>query len=63
MTTLESRVWQDHEDENIYHQDTTRFTEGLTVTIVCPFCGTPIHRISKHCNECGTKLNWILEMN
>ena len=39
MTTLESRVWQDHQDEkdSIYRQDTTRFTEGLTITILCPF--------------------------
>ncbi len=65
MTTLESRVWQDHQEEkdSIYKkQDTARFTEGLTITILCPYCGVPIIRICRHCSECGTKINWQLEM-
>ena len=64
MTTLESRGWQDHQEErdSIYRQDTSRFTEGMDITILCPFCGVPITRICKHCPECGTKINWMLEM-
>ena len=62
MTTMESKCRELYGQGSQKDKDTVRFTEGLTVQIMCPHCGNRLITLDKHCRWCGTKLIWHLDL-